>query len=175
MDGTLVDTHKALKMAYRRAGTVLTDENYGKRWQDWCPEDVHREKERLYPNFLREYVRVLPATSLLRVTNGAVITGADVKAVQAVQSVIGEFSIVGVNASADTKISLIASEMSDCGEVVWVDDNKEFGMRVLRELGATFAHAHEFDGVYHVYTKDAPDTFVRWHVSSPMLREVHDV
>jgi len=172
MDGTIVDTHRALRMCYRKAGITMPEDAFGKRWQEWCPEDIHREKIRLYPNFLREYVRILPAADLLRLTRGAVLTGASHQAVNAVQFIIGDFDVEGQNCTEDEKIAIMIAHHYPklTGEpLMWVDDRKDFGMRALEEVGAHFLHVTEFDGVFNLYSPGAPGRVQRWTLSSWQL------
>lgn len=170
MDGTIVDTLKALRLCYRKAGITMPPEAIGQPWQAWCPEDVHREKERLYPNFVREYVRILPAMRLLRLTQGVVITGASLASVNAVRSVaaIGHFSVLAYNCTLDQKLeTIMAHQRRSAQHIVWVDDNFEFGQRVLRESYNTdFIHVTEHESVLHVYTAIAPDVFHRLTVGA---------
>lgn len=55
MDGTLVDTFKQTQEAYHRAGVAFGPEHWGKSAEDWgCPKEAHKEKQRIYPDVLRE-------------------------------------------------------------------------------------------------------------------------
>lgn len=170
MDGTIVDTLKALRLCYRKAGITMPPEAIGQSWQAWCPEAIHKEKERLYPNFVREYVRILPAMNLLRLTKGVVITGASQASVNAVRSVaaIGHFSCLATECTLDRKLNEIKQHQRRTGHhVVWVDDNFEFGQRVMLEAPyADFIHVTEHESVLNVYTESNTSKFHRLTVGS---------
>lgn len=63
MDGTLVDSFLATRLAYRHAGVEFTEENWGRSASDWgCPADVHKRKRESY-KFFAEHLREGPAAS----------------------------------------------------------------------------------------------------------------
>lgn len=166
LDGTIVDTHRAVKMAYRKAGIVMPDDAWGKTWREWsCPEDVHAEKARIYPNFVREYGRILPAAELLRITGGRVLTGASLAAVRAVQDILDlDFPIIATECSAEQKLTHLRREKE---RVMYFDDRKDFGLRALGEVpNLTFAHVAEQDGTYYLYDPAKPGRTLRWALSS---------
>lgn len=185
MDGTLVDTRKAIRMAYMRAGIKVPADAWGKTWRDWgCPEDVHKEKARLYPNFVREYGRILPAASLLALTGGRVLTGASLEAVTAVKEVLKiNFDLLGAECSDNEKMRLLRVECmrtvrdaqftdTSAHRVALVDDRLEFGQRFIEELAGfepLFFHVTENDHVYHVYDAQHPRLAQRWTLS-PWVR-----
>jgi hypothetical protein len=162
MDGTLVDTLRATREAYRRAGMKMPEGAWGKPWREWCPEEVHAEKQRIYPNTLREFGRILPAAELLRTMGGEIVTAASARSVDAVVELL-EMRYpprAYVECSPESKLSIIRGWQPTA---IYVDDNIEFGKRVLRETGAYFMHVSDKEGLFNLYRDGRVQ---RWTLSS---------
>lgn len=165
MDGTLVDTLRATREAYRKAGMKMPEGAWGKPWREWCPEEVHAEKQRIYPNTLREFGRVLPAAELFKIVGGSILTAASApSAWSVIETFLGDRLEGDLYAeySADEKISVIKKYYVE-SRVIYVDDNLEFGKRVLRETGAYFMHVSDKEGLFNLYRDGRVQ---RWTLSS---------
>ena len=168
MDGTLVDTLRATREAYRKAGMKMPEGAWGKPWYDWCTEEVHKEKQRIYPNTLREFGRILPAAELFKIVGGSILTAASARSVEAVMQLLdiapelqGDMH---TECSAQDKIDIINDMwLLHQSKVVYVDDNLEFGKRVLRETGAYFMHVSDKEGLFNLYRDGRVQ---RWTLSS---------
>lgn len=167
MDGTLVDTLRATREAYRKAGLKMPEGAWGKTWNEWCPEDVHLEKQRIYPNMLREFGRVLPAAELFKLVGGTILTAASAPSGIAVEDLLGvTFWDMRFEHTSDMKVEFIRAECyaSVEGEkLVYVDDNIEFGKRVLAETDAYFMHVSDKEGLFNLYKNGRVQ---RWTLSS---------
>lgn len=63
MDGTLVDSREAVRLAYLEVGIVMPDNAWGKRWQEWLPQAceplgldpkrVRERKQEVYPHYVK--------------------------------------------------------------------------------------------------------------------------
>lgn len=173
MDGTLVDSMRAVKEAYRQAGADWKPEYWGLTAREWgCPPEVHEMKKRLYPTALRRLGRRLHAANLLEVVQGEILTGASLEAVHAVLEVLDlDAPILAAGAAQDTKqghtpskIDILRDAASD-QRVFYVDDDRDFGLRVLREVPNTyFLHVAEHEGVFHLHNEKGE--VQRWTLSS---------
>jgi hypothetical protein len=166
MDGCIVDSRKAVAEAYRQAGLpVMPRSAWGKTAQEWeCPPEVRETKKRLYDTCLRKMGRRLHAASLLEITGGSVLTGASMEAVRDVRKFIQvDFPLAGAECDSDLKIEVLRGKAAE-GHVMYVDDDREFGMRVLQEVeGVHFMHTMDHEGVYHVHNKRGETQ--RWTMS----------
>lgn len=91
MDGTLVDTRDAVRMAYHDVGVAMPGSAWGKPWTQWLPDvcgsvqratELHAAKEKRYADRLHA-VRVTALGALAaRVSNFVLLTGASLPAVQ---------------------------------------------------------------------------------------------
>lgn len=166
MDGTLVDSMKAVKEAYKLAGVKWVPEYWGKTAEEWgCPPEVHEDKKRLYPTCLRRLGRRLQAADLLEVVDGVVLTGASEEAAHAVMEMLGtQFPLLGAGASLPVKLRILKDIAKD-ERLFYVDDDRDFGLRVLEEVpNAYFLHVAEHEGVYHLHSKKGE--VQRWTLSS---------
>lgn len=78
LDGTLIDSHNAVRLAYRLAGVEPPKDFWGKSASDWLPSvcnfddklasDVHKRKQEIYLTLLQEdnLVPTLSAADALR-------------------------------------------------------------------------------------------------------------
>lgn len=166
MDGTIVDSIRAVKEAYKRAGLVLADEAWGKTSKQWkCPPDIHKMKVALYPTILLRMGRRLHAADLLTAMDGSVLTGASMGAVEAVRGFLDhDFRLAGAECDSDMKIKILSAKSDEC-RVFYVDDDFDFGMRALREVdNMMFVRVARHEGVYHLYS--GKGTAQRWTLSS---------
>lgn len=166
MDGTIIDSRRAVREAYKSAGIVLPDDAWGKTASEWgCPPDVHKMKAALYPTILLRVGRRLHAADLLKITNGSVLTGASLEAVEAVRAALDHsFPLAGAGCDQGEKMRVLADN-AHAYPVIYVDDDYEFGMRALREIeGVMFLQVARHEGVYHLHSKER--TVQRWTLSS---------
>lgn len=166
MDGTLVDTLRATREAYRKAGMPMAEGAWGQPWHLWVDSETHKEKQRIYPNTLREFGRLLPAAELYRLVGGSILTAASSESVWAVLDTFfngrGPEGDIYHQCSPNDKIAVLA-EYYKKGRTVYVDDNIEFGKRVLRETGAYFMHVSDKEGLFNLYHDGKVQ---RWMLSS---------
>lgn len=134
LDGTLVDTHKAVKMAYAIAGVEMPDAAWGKPWREWTTIDVHYQKEKAYPRCLAEHGKTLPLFDFVSRLKLPVITGASASAVSAIIERFGDLNVIGYGLSLETKLTWLMN-MGPFG--IYVDDLADARDRVERELGWT--------------------------------------
>lgn len=166
MDGCIVDSYAAVKEAYRLVGFKLLPEHWGKTWREiGVTPEQHKEKTQLYSTCLRQYGRKLHAATLLEVVGGDILTGASLEAVKSVSSLLGFTpGLIGYSCTQDDKIDILNNTAAQ-GRVFYVDDNRDFGLRVVREVqGAYFLHVAEHEGVYHLHNKKGE--VQRWTLSS---------
>ena len=167
MDGTLVDSLRAVREAYKAAGFSLPEEAWGRPASDWdCPPDVHAMKARLYPGILRKWGRRMQAADLLEVTNGAVLTAASLQAVEAVRKYLGvNFPIVGAGCTREMKLNILEAEAQKQARIIYVDDDREFGLHVMEVIpNIRFLEVARHEGVYHLHNKKGE--VQRWTLSS---------
>lgn len=127
LDGTLIDTQKAVKMSYAYFGVRMPDEAWGKPWMEWLPEAagsfhqaclVHAAKNEIYPNMIHKYAKRLPPSDLAvhLIKNGVrvrVLTGASPEGAKASLDFLGLMKIVkiiGTGANSDQKLKKLSSE-----------------------------------------------------------------
>ena len=53
LNGTLVNTRPAIIEAYKRIG-VDAGSNWDRPWREWCTEEAHRKKDKIYEGVLME-------------------------------------------------------------------------------------------------------------------------
>jgi hypothetical protein len=166
MDGTIVDSRRAVREAYRRAGHPLPDDAWGKTAGEWgCPPDVHKMKIALYPTLLLRMGRRMHASDLLETVNGEVLTGATLQAVQAVRKFLkNEFRLLGAGCSHEAKIEILQVQSYPGSQIIYVDDDFDFGQRAMQEVqGLLFLHVARHEGVFHLHSKKGAQ---RWTLSS---------
>lgn len=167
MDGTLIDNHRAVREAYKRAGKELPDDAWGKTAKEWgCPHDVHKMKVALYPMLLLRLGRRLHAADLLETVDGSVLTGASLESVVAVRKFLKyDFPLVGSGCSQKQKIKLLKDRVTGGDTIIYVDDDFDFGRRALKEVqGLLFMHVARHEGVFHLHNKKG--VAQRWTLSS---------
>lgn len=165
MDGTIVDSRRAVRDAYKRAGMELPDDAWGKTAKEWgCPPDVHKMKTSLYPTLLLRLGRRLHSADLLETVHGEVLTGASMESVAAVRKFLKhDFPLAGVSCSAKMKIDILKSCASS-GVVIYVDDDYDFGRRAMKSVkDLLFMHVARHEGVFHLHSKKGAQ---RWTLSS---------
>lgn len=85
LDGTLVDTRKAVEEAYHLAGVHMPPEMWGRPWQQWLNNArVHSLKNKLYHQTLRQYGVKLPLLEVALQLDAPVLTGASSAAVRTI-------------------------------------------------------------------------------------------
>ena len=76
MDGTLIDSQKAVIESYKSVGVHNAEENFGKPWQEWCPEDKHEAKKKVYEMKLLEFGKRTAFCSDIISLRPLILTGA---------------------------------------------------------------------------------------------------
>lgn len=123
LDGTLVDTREAVRLAYLEAGIVMPDHAWGLAWHEWLFDPaVHARKVEIYPRFVAELAVGLPLLQTALTHHVPVITGASRRAVQAVQIKFGPLNVVLAEASLRQKIEYLNWYGPSGG--TYVDDNE---------------------------------------------------
>ena len=167
MDGTIVDSQKAVRIAYKKAGLVVPEDAWGKTAREWdCPPDIHEMKCRLYPAVLLSTGRRMHAADFLETVHGSVITGAGLPAVEAVRKFLRhDFPLVGHSCTHEMKMDVLRSEAAIGGiTVFYVDDDLDFGKRALYEIdNLQFLAIARHEGVYHLHNKKGE--VQRWTLS----------
>jgi hypothetical protein len=86
LDGVMIDSRRALVAAYRAAGVEHVP---NVPWRAFCSAEQHAEKNRVYPEMLRLYARVLPLGHVADLLDWQVLTGASEASVAAIRSALG--------------------------------------------------------------------------------------
>lgn len=102
LDGTLVETYEATRLAYLEAGAAkFGEDEWGRSASDWgCPKEVHLKKHQIFPEILKRlgvragwaYAHWESVPSKERI----ILSGATLPTVQAIHSVFPE---LGLNSS----------------------------------------------------------------------------
>lgn len=140
MDGVLVDTKEANRMAYEAVGVTMPENAFGKPWTDWLIDAVgnnldeadlrHRAKTDAYGAMI-PYINTLPPASLMDglmstgkvfvgIVTGAARTTAEAILEQRLQ--LGPKTLLGTGCTVDEKRHIIFNLPYD--RVVYIDDMK---------------------------------------------------
>jgi hypothetical protein len=120
MDGTLIDTRTAVRMAYLRAGVVMPDIAWGKPWQEWLyDKEVHTRKNRAYAEMVLKFARALPLYWMAYQLKAPVLTGASRDAAAIVKTSFPGLHITLTDASALQKAEWLNAYME---RGIYVDD-----------------------------------------------------
>lgn len=90
LDGTLVHTRDANLAAYRALGVRPPLDFHTRPWQEWCSAEIHDEKGRLLPAYLRRYATPTPLLRLFRGMGGDIVTNASPPAIAALREIFSE-------------------------------------------------------------------------------------
>lgn len=90
LDGTLIDSRKAVLQAYHDVGVTPPDDFFMKPWRDWLKdEEAHKAKNRRYLELI-PMIRELPLMDLYRrLSSPLIMTGASRDAVKAIADHFG--------------------------------------------------------------------------------------
>lgn len=137
LDGTLVDTRRAVLDAYGRAGVNMPEDAWGLPWQDWLitPEGRpdfarHALKNAAYPDCVARLARRLDLLEFAVSNRCPILTGASRPAVEAIEACFGvTLNVRGYSMKVGDKVSWLRGE----GDVysVYVDDD-ENARRTIR-------------------------------------------
>ncbi len=123
LDGTLIDSHAAVKESYRLAGATLPSNAFELRWQEWCSPEIHAAKSKLYPSVLKTHAKLMPLMQYVVQCNLPVLTGASPEAVAAIESAFSlKLNVVATRLLAIDKAKLL-TQISGYG--TFVDDTPE--------------------------------------------------
>ena len=87
LDGTLVDTKQANRLAYKSLGINPPDDFHVRPWQEWCSEEVHDEKGKIIGRFILNHARPLQLLNVWEANGrGKIITNASTEAIQAIRN-----------------------------------------------------------------------------------------
>lgn len=127
LDGVLVDTRDAVRMAYREAGVTMPDDAWGKPWREWLDDpQVHANKNRHYADMLRQHATALPLLDYAEEHRIPIITGASREATRAINIVYGvHLNVIEWSCSLEKKVSLIKAMRDSDQTGIYVDDNVE--------------------------------------------------
>jgi phosphoglycolate phosphatase-like HAD superfamily hydrolase len=134
LDGTLIDSKRAVVEAYKAAGINPPDDFWGKPFSAWCDANVaHERKNDLYPEMLKKYGKRLPTADLMAETGGHILTGASYDATLYALGFLGLMTVVDcIYDSCDDATKL--RQLEKLGESgFYFDDDFRFCQRV-REL-----------------------------------------
>jgi len=121
LDGTLVDTREAVRLAYAAAGATMPEWAWGRPWHQWLFDSkVHARKNELYPEYIQRYAQALPLLQVALDHDVPVITGASVEAVRAIRARFGPISVVLNGAGLQQKIDYLNWR---AGRGTYVDDD----------------------------------------------------
>lgn len=132
LDGTLVDTRRAVVEAYRAAGVEPPDGFWGRPWREWLDDAAaHERKCAAYPEMLRRHAGELPLMGLLRERGGVILTGASLDGAREVLRLfpVGRQVELHTGMTGDDKVRWLLDH--DPG--VYYDDDLGFVERVERE------------------------------------------
>jgi len=85
LDGVLIDSHEALRLAYAQAGASNWKPNTP--WKMFATEHQHEIKNRLYEGCLRSHGRLFPLARVADELEWDIVTGASDQAVSLVRNV----------------------------------------------------------------------------------------
>jgi beta-phosphoglucomutase-like phosphatase (HAD superfamily) len=139
LDGVLIDTREAVRLAYRAAGVDMPDDAWGRPAFEWLPDlcgkaagRVHVRKNEYYPALLAEHGEVLEMAlrARLLVETGqptGVLTGASSEATEAALALLRlrlgfEMPIIRTSCSRQDKIDTLAGLAVRYPQGVYVDD-----------------------------------------------------
>ena len=90
LDGTLVHTRDANLAAYQALGVRPPSDFHVRPWQEWCSAEVHDEKGRLLPAYLRRCATPTPLLRLFRGMGGDIVTNSSPPAIAALREIFSE-------------------------------------------------------------------------------------
>ena len=141
LDGTLLDTRAAVRVAYSAVGVAMPEDAWGQPWREWLIDvcsgnevlayQLHRAKNAAYLALIKKsaMVEVLPPLRVLQellsrhgAAQCSIITGASRSAARALMSEYGlpPFLLSGTGMTVQDKIEFLSAK-SPRG--VYVDDN----------------------------------------------------
>lgn len=135
LDGVLIDSRTAVEKAYQLAGVEMPVHAWGKAAHEWLADTglnakvIHERKQRLYPQALRLYARVLSGANVLRTLKAAgyscmIVTSASIlSAMDALEYIdlMGQAEVFA-GLQRDKKPGLLERH----GAVCYVDDDPPF-------------------------------------------------
>ncbi len=126
MDGTLVDTTRALIAAYEYAGVIAPAGKLHLPWRDWCTPMQHDRKNAAYEYFLRKHANPMPLLKWAVDNQSPVLTAASSAAVLAVQRAFNVILRVSVHsATTHDKIRTLNTASANGVTGTYVDDDPE--------------------------------------------------
>jgi beta-phosphoglucomutase-like phosphatase (HAD superfamily) len=130
LDGTLLDTRRAVEEAYLAVGVTMPPGAWGKPWEEWLKEeDFHRRKNIVYPFALAIYGKRLPLLAHALRLQAWVITGASHEAANAVKEVMEpKLRIVVTGATLAQK----ATWLDRLKPGAYVDDNADARLYIFQ-------------------------------------------
>jgi hypothetical protein len=127
LDGVLIDSHEALRLAYAQAGASNWKPNTP--WKMFATEHQHEIKNRLYEGCLRSHGRLFPLARVADELEWDIVTGASDQAVSLVRNVFNlnlRFCYANVK-SIEERVELLKG----LGTSVYIDDCEE-NLKVIR-------------------------------------------
>lgn len=104
LDGTLIDTQKAVREAYRIIGVEMPADAWGRPWKEWLNDPfAHQCKNDVYPKMVAMHARALPLFDHATRLNAPILTGASPGAVHTIKSWFWGLNIALVGASLEDK------------------------------------------------------------------------
>jgi hypothetical protein len=143
LDGTLVDSGRAVLEAYRAAGLEPPQDFWGKPFSAWSDDwRAHDRKNELYPEMLQKYGKRLPCADLMEITGGHILTGASREAtLYALQFLNLSSACLGIYHGCDDAEKFRRLEqLRRFGEGIYVDDDFRFCRRVKEMTEWTVLH-----------------------------------
>lgn len=149
VDGVIVDSHAAVRAAYKLVGVEMPDDAWGKPWHVWLPqlvgstfeaEDLHGKKNYVYTAMLRDgQVRPLAGASVahrLAPAQRSFLTGASAQAARAALRAAGlPRGRLWSGCTAEDKAARL---LRLAGRGVYVDDDPAAGKSITAAAGWCF-------------------------------------
>lgn len=110
LDGTLIDTKRAVQEAYRAAGVEMPESAWGlsaKEWLDDQTGEIHKRKNQFYPGMLAQFAKPMPLLGFAIKNQSTIITGASPEAVALIREIFNIENPVFPNLDARAKVSFL--------------------------------------------------------------------
>ena len=124
LDGTLVDTKKAVFEAYRYVGVNMPEDAWGKNWREWLTgpdaEKLHKAKNTIYLKTVGLYAQPLELLPFVEKAGYPVITGASMIAAETIAI---KFAPKLRIALREATLDMKAKWLNDRRPGVYVDDD----------------------------------------------------
>lgn len=183
-DDTLVYTQEAVREAYRQAGAVVTDEKWEQQWgwpaSKWVSPEIKEHKDRIYPTFVQDSIRLTPFGKAMYWENFHILTGASIGSVYKVCALLKQPYPKVLAFGCDWRMkhdylrTLYHQTNSDVyasTDCVYFDDNKDLGLLATEDTGFTFCNVIDTNVV--IYANSETEGSRIWTQLSSLLAEMN--